>query len=133
MRIRAALLVALVACSHPAPPPATGGSGSDVAAPAGPVVITDEADAAANTGKRTGVKGKAGNAKLGGVIQTESHFTVYCGGVTEFPSDVNGKTITAFGTLAQSDKFEAKQGSPGEISQGTSAPIWILENCQYDK
>jgi hypothetical protein len=132
--IRLALVFsAVISCSHPAPPPVISGSGSDVAAPTGPAVITDEADAAANTGKRTGVKGKAGNAKLGGVLQTESGFTVYCGGVTEWPSDVNGKVVTAYGTLTHSDKFEAKHGSNGEISQGTSGPIWILENCQYDK
>jgi hypothetical protein len=129
--IRLGLLVlAIAACSHPAPPAASGSDGS--AATAGsPAVITDEAGATANTGKRTGVKGTARNAKLGGIIQTESQLNVYCGGVTEWPNDVNGKVVTAFGTLTRSDKFEA-HGSGGEISQGTSGPIWLLDNGQYE-
>ncbi|MEO8548360.1 MAG: hypothetical protein ABI678_00225 [Kofleriaceae bacterium] len=130
--IRALLLVTFIGCSHPATPPVTAGSGSDATVAAtGPAVITDEADAAPNVGKRTGVKGTAGNAKLGGVIMTASHFIVYCGGVTEWPGDVNGKPVTAFGTLTQSAKFEA-HGSGGEISQGTNGPVWLLENCQYE-
>lgn len=132
--IRALLLASLVACSHPAPPPetsGTSGSGSDVVQ-ASPVVITDEAGATANTGKRTGVKGTARNAKLGGMVMTESHLNVYCGGVTEWPKDVDGKVVTAFGTLTHTTQFEATKGRAGEISQGTSGPVWYLENCQYE-
>jgi hypothetical protein len=131
--IRLAVLLTVVACSHPAPP-ATAGSGSDgsAASAGGPPVIGDEAGATANTGKRVGVKGTARNAKIGGIIQTADHLNVYCGGVSEWPSDVNGKVVTAFGTLTHSDKFEAKQGSGGEISQGTNGPVWLLENCQYE-
>ncbi|MFT3694857.1 MAG: hypothetical protein QM831_17035 [Kofleriaceae bacterium] len=120
----------LAACSSGTePPPATpAGSAAPVA---GPATVNTADEAKANLGKRVGVAGKAGNAKLGAVVVTEAHLIVYCEGVPEWPKDVADKQVMAHGTLNQDASHEAKQDPSGEVSQGTSGPVWSLKNCEY--
>ncbi len=90
-------------------------------------------EARANIGKQVTVYGEAGNAKLAAVIQTAGRLVIYCMNVPAWPDSVNGKFVTAHGTLEQSHAAEAKRSPDGEIGQGTNGPIWVLENCQYDR
>jgi hypothetical protein len=118
-RMLIALFTLLAACGQPPK--------------ASPTVIENHAHANENLGKHVGVRGTAGNAKLGAVIQTQAGLVVYCSGVEAWPPELDGKLVTAYGTLQQSDKNEAKTGPNGEVSQGTAGPIWLLANCTYDK
>jgi hypothetical protein len=71
--------------------------------------------------------GKAGNAKLGAVVMLTDRVPVYCTPLESWPSDVNGKAVTAHGTLEHTDEFAAEGGGAG-----TSGAVWVLRDCKYD-
>jgi len=116
-----------VACSQPAPATM---SNTD---PTGPIKVVSLVDANANNGKLVAVYGKAGNAKLGAVIQTAGRLVIYCTGLSAWPAGVDGTYVNAHGTLEQNHSYEATHGPNGDVGQGTDGPIWTLTNCQYDK
>lgn len=139
MRLAFALLVA-AACSQPTkkellpngngPDPvgsASAGSGA-VGEPDVPeAVVTDAASAEAAKGMKAAAKGKAGNAKLGAVVMLTDRVPVYCTPLESWPSDVNGKAVTAHGRLEQTDEFAAEGAGAG-----TSGAVWVLRDCKYD-
>lgn len=133
MRFAIALFV-ITACSSGGKTPVTpaGGSGSAAgsaaeAAPPTEAEVSDAATAAANAGKPAAVKGKAGNAKLGAVVMMTDRVPVYCTPLESWPSEVNGKTVTAHGKLEQTDEFAAGPGAAG-----TTGAVWVLRDCKYD-
>jgi hypothetical protein len=119
--------IVVVACSQPAPATM---SNTD---PTGPIKVVSLVDANANIGKRVTVYGKAGNAKLGAVIQTAGRLVIYCMELEAWPAGVDGTYVTARGTLEQSHAYEATHGPNGEAEQGTGGPIWVLAHCEHDK
>lgn len=118
-------LAIVAACSSGTPPPSSPGTGA--------VTIETEHDANANTGKRVGVAGRAGNAKLGAVVTTEAGLVVYCGGVDQWPSELADRPVTAYGTLVRDDSHAATLGPGGDVSQGPRGAIWVLRNCESGK
>ncbi len=134
MRLAIALLLA-TACSHPPTPkhdtPGSGavadGSGSAAPVAKKEAVVTDAATAAAAKGLLAAATGKAGNAKLGAVVMLTDRLPVYCTPLERWPSDVNGKQVTAHGKLEQTDEFAAEGNGAG-----TSGAVWVLRDCKYD-
>jgi len=136
MRAAFSLLLFAAACSHP-PKHTTDtvgsgstavGSGSGSAAPApSEAVVTDAATAAAAKGTMAAATGKAGNAKLGAVVMLTDRVPVYCTPLESWPSEVNGKQVTAHGKLEQTDEFAAEGDGAG-----TSGAVWVLRDCKYD-
>jgi len=123
--MRLALAVLLVACSaHHGEPTAPQGSGS---APPPAAAIRDADAAKAHAGTRVAVQGDARDAKLAAAIVNPG-FVVYCLGLESWPKEVANQAVTAHGKLEQTDEFAAK--NPGD--EGTSGPVWVLRDCQYD-
>lgn len=136
MRLLAlAVSVALAACSNGSRPPTAGsgsqGSGGSAAvAPVAPLVA-DEASLAASAGKLVEVRGTADNAKLGAEV-TVGRTPVYCTGLDRWPADVAGTTVTARGTLEQTDEF-SEESDPALPSAGTRGAVWVLRSCALAK
>ena len=127
-------IAALAACSNGSRPP-TAGSGSagsqGSAGSAAGTMVADEASLAANTGKLVDVRGTADNAKLGAEI-TVGRTPVYCTGTDRWPADVAGQTVTARGTLEQTDEF-SEESDPALPSAGTRGLVWVLRSCTLKK
>jgi hypothetical protein len=94
--------------------------------------IVSLADANANLGKQVSIYGRAGNAKLSAIVQTEGNVVIYCLDTPAWPVGVDGTWITAHGTLEQHPEYVAKTDASGAISQGTGEPIWALANCRVE-
>jgi hypothetical protein len=135
MRLAFALLVAAAACSQPPKKETPVGSGSPMGSAGdrsggvaeAEAVVTDAATAEAAKGMKAAATGKAGNAKLGAVVMLTDRVPVYCTPLESWPSDVNGKAVTAHGTLEHTDEFAAEGGGAG-----TSGAVWVLRDCKYD-
>lgn len=128
-------IAALAACSNGSRPPTAGsgsqGSAGSAAVPAAGTMVADEASLAANTGKLVDVRGTADNAKLGAEI-TVGRTPVYCTGTDRWPADVAGQTVTARGTLEQTDEF-SEESDPALPSAGTRGLVWVLRSCTLKK
>ncbi|HEY0255007.1 MAG TPA: hypothetical protein VGC41_25950, partial [Kofleriaceae bacterium] len=88
--------------------------------------LSTDAEAHASIGKSVTVVGRAGNAKLGAIVEA-GELVVYCRGMEAWPEKLVGTTVTVTGTLVQDHSYEVQ---PGAMTQGTNGPIWALQTCQ---
>ena len=97
-----------------------------------PTTIQNVEQARAALGQRVRVVGQTQRTKLAPSVSTGA-LHVYCLGLSGWPDEATGQRVAVTGRIEESDDFEATGSvADGTISQGTSGPVWVLRDCQFE-
>jgi hypothetical protein len=82
-------------------------------------------------GHKVMLTGMARNAKAGAVIVLDGGEPVYLEGVAAWPPDLEGRKVSASGTLRQKKHIPEPVAPSGEIRQGAEGEQMVLETPEW--
>jgi hypothetical protein len=106
------------------------GSPQTGAPPGAEVIVQHHGDLDRAIGKRVRVVGTAENAKLSAVVLLDAQ-PIYCLELSAWPEANRGRRVEVVGLLDRTDRFTAKVGEGGAVSQGTAGPIFVLRQVTF--
>ncbi|HKX11946.1 MAG TPA: hypothetical protein VJP40_02245 [bacterium] len=82
--------------------------------------------------KKEKFSGRAENAKGGAVLVSESRGVLYIEGLSEWPPELQKKSVVATGTLRERESIPSSQvDASGAVSAGAKGKHWVLQMARW--